>query len=398
MSPGHLRMHASGLLCCWKLWVILGCATIIHPRSSGPWLMANSNASGFSTGIFPTPQSSHHISAPSGRLQLPCRRHYIHRGSGRRFVLSKHGDHENSHRPITSLWSARRCVAQRWRHQSTAAPITKARGGLLVRKPGVDHSVLRPLNGLNSASHSTLELLNVQSLSNKAGFINNHITEKEIDILCLTETWQQPDVFSVLNEACPPGYNYFSKARTIGRGGGLAVFHRSNIQTSILSIPPVNSFEHLVFNCKHTTSHHTTSATIALIYRPPKPHPSFLSEIHDFLISLCTSHSNILVLGDFNIHMDSPSCRLAANFNQVLDSLNLHQSVVGPTHSKGHTLDLVITDSIHISDLQIQDIGISDHHAVTFRTPLPSPLAKPQRLISFRNLRNIDPTSLSQHL
>ncbi|CAJ1074281.1 hypothetical protein D5F01_LYC19107 [Xyrichtys novacula] len=215
------------------------------------------------------------------------------------------------------------------------------------RKPGVDYSVLRPLNGPDSASHSTLELLNVQSLTNKAGLI----TDKQIDILCHTETWQQPEVYSALNEACPPGYSYLSKARTT-----------------------------------------------ALIYRPPKPHPLFLSEIHDFLISLCTSHSNVLVLGDFNINMDSLSCKLAAEFKQVLDCLNLHQSVVGPTHTKGHTLDLVITDSIHISDLHVQNIGISDHYAVTFRTPLPSPLTKPQRLIAFRNFKNIDSTSLSQHL
>ena len=118
----------------------------------------------------------------------------------------------------------------------------------------MDHSVLRPLNGLDSAGHSTLELLNIQSLTNKAGLINNHIAEEEIDILCLTETWQQPEVYSVLNEACPPGYSYLSKARTTGRGGGLAVFHRSTIQTSLLSVPPLNTFEHLVFNCKHITS------------------------------------------------------------------------------------------------------------------------------------------------
>ncbi|KAL7401583.1 hypothetical protein ABVT39_001713 [Epinephelus coioides] len=393
-------MSASGLPSLWRLWTILGCAAAIHRRSPGSWLMANTDTPGYSTVISVPLRSSHHISTPSDQLQLPHRPRYIHRGSGRRFVLSKHGDHGNPHRFITSLWSAGRTVAQQWRHQNTATPVAKDRSayGRMDRKPGVDHSVLRPLNGLDSAGHSTLELLNVQSLTNKAGLINDHITDKGINILCLTETWQQPEVYSVLNEACPPEYGYLSKARTTGWGGGLAVFHRSTIQTSLLSVPPVNTFEHLVFNCKHITSHHITSATIALIYRPPKPHPSFLSEIHDFLISLCTSHSNILVLGDFNIHMDSLSCQLAVEFKQVLDCLNLHQSVVGPTHTKGHTLDLVITDSIHISDLHVQDIGISDHYAVTFRTPHPSPLTKPQRLISFRNFKNIDSTSLNQHL
>lgn len=178
----------------------------------------------------------------------------------------------------------------------------------MVRKLGVDCSALLSLTSLDFASHSTLELLNVQSLTNKAGLINDYIMDKGIDILCLTESWQQPKVYSVLTEACPLGYNYLSKARTTGQGGGLAVFYHSTIQAFLLFVPHVTTFEHLVFNCNYITLHHKTSATIALIYCPPKPHPSFHSEIHDFLISLCTSHSNILVLGDFNIHMDSFSC------------------------------------------------------------------------------------------
>ena len=46
--------------------------------------------------------------------------------------------------------------------------------------------------------------------------------------MCLTETWQQPEVYSALNEACPPGYSYLEKARCTGRGEGLAVAYRSN--------------------------------------------------------------------------------------------------------------------------------------------------------------------------
>lgn len=96
--------------------------------------------------------------------------------------------------------------------------------------------------------------------------------------------------------------------------------------------------------------------------------------------------------------MDSFSCRWAAEFKQVLDCLNVHQCVAGPTHTKVHTLDLVITDCTQISDLCMQDIGISDHYAVTLGISFPSPLAKPQHPISFRNLKNNDSTSLSQHL
>lgn len=44
------------------------------------------------------------------------------------------------------------------------------------------------------------------------------------------------------------------------------------------------------------------------------------------------------------------------------------------------------------------NLCISDHYVVTFRITLPSPFAKPHCLKSFRNLKNIDSTSLSQYL
>ncbi|CAJ1050753.1 uncharacterized protein LOC114150994 [Xyrichtys novacula] len=124
------RMSASGLPSLWRLWTILGCAAAIHRRSLGSWLMANTDTPGYSTVISVPLLSSHHISTPA-QLQLPHRPRYIHRGSGRQFVLAKHGDHGNCHQSITSLWSAGCTVAQQWRHQNTATPVAKDRSGNL---------------------------------------------------------------------------------------------------------------------------------------------------------------------------------------------------------------------------------------------------------------------------
>jgi len=59
--------------------------------------------------------------------------------------------------------------------------------------------------------------------------------------------------------------------------------------------------------------------------------------------------------------MDSKNCKLASNFKQTLDCLNLQQFVDVPTHNRGHTLDLFITDSLSVSGLQVYDVGVSDH-------------------------------------
>ena len=77
---------------------------------------------------------------------------------------------------------------------------------------------------------------------------------------------------------------------------------------------------------------------------------------------------HILIAGDFNIHIDNSSMDSATKFIQILDQYNLQQHVNGATHTKGHTLDLVITkrdDSI-IDNVQIANCDISDHYSVFF--------------------------------
>lgn len=74
--------------------------------------------------------------------------------------------------------------------------------------------------------------------------------------------------------------------------------------------------------------------------------------MHDLLRILCTTSANIIILGDFSIHVDTPSCHFAAEFLQLLDCLNLQQHVDVPTHS-GHTLDLVISDSAPINNFLV---------------------------------------------
>ena len=131
-----------------------------------------------------------------------------------------------------------------------------------------------------------IELLNAQSLTNKSCLIHDHFLDKHVDLMCLTETWHKPDVFSVLDETCPPGYHYLQKANSTGRG------------------------------------------------------PAFILEMYNLLSSFCSTSANTFILGDMNIYLKTPSCCLAAEFLQFLDCFNLTQHVDVPTHTRGHTLPL----------------------------------------------------------
>lgn len=140
-------------------------------------------------------------------------------------------------------------VTQLTHHQSTATQ--RLFPSKQDKKHGVDHSLLRPLQRQITTPPPPLiiELLNAQSLNNKASFIDDHIIKEEIHFMYLVETWQQAEVYSSLGEACPSGCAYLGKARTTScGGGGLFTPHlnallfnanrHSPLQFSLFTAPP----------------------------------------------------------------------------------------------------------------------------------------------------------------
>uniref|UniRef100_UPI00358F88A5 uncharacterized protein n=1 Tax=Myxine glutinosa TaxID=7769 RepID=UPI00358F88A5 len=137
---------------------------------------------------------------------------------------------------------------------------------------------------------------------------------------------------------------------------------------------------------------------MAVVYRPPKPHPSFLSDFSYFLTQLCSLSPSILLLGDFNIHMDSTDSTLTTDFTDLLTCFNLTQHVNFPTHNRGHILDLVCSTGLILHHLSGSDLTLSDHLAITLTINIPTPAPRHYRTINFRKLNAFSPASFSSTL
>ena len=117
----------------------------------------------------------------------------------------------------------------------------------------------------------------------------------------------------------------------------------------------------------------------------------FFEEFPSLLESLVTVPSSLLMVGDFNLHVNDASDRSAQRFLRLLEAFNLKKHVWVPTHRSGNTLDLVITrtDESTARDFDVFAPVISDHYLVSCSLALPKK-AFERKEVSYRKLKSID--------
>ena len=140
-----------------------------------------------------------------------------------------------------------------------------------------------------------------------------------------------------------------------------------------------------------------------IVYRPQNcddhrrvPINTFLMEFSDLMESTILSKEPLIVVGDYNIHVDVPNDTDALKFLDLLESLGLEQHVTEPTHIRGHTLDLVITRKIEdiLASPPRACRYFSDHAAVHCHVAISKPSFQ-TRIIKFRKTKSLDAESLS---
>ena len=98
----------------------------------------------------------------------------------------------------------------------------------------------------------------------------------------------------------------------------------------------------------------------------PITNDKFIQDLAELMERLPPTISNILLLGDVNIHLNKETDPSARLFKDMTESLGLHQGVLFSTHTSGNTLDLIISRYDQV--LKVDDIHqgsyISDNRLV----------------------------------
>ena len=249
-------------------------------------------------------------------------------------------------------------------------------------------SVATPMPNKRQQNYVTkTSLLNARSLKNKTEQIIDYQAEHNLDIMFFTECWLN-DTDPEFGELTSGDHRLILKSRQGRPGGGVGCLHRSNIPVKQLDSNNTSTFEHLVLDIN-------AKVIVLLVYRPEPSQRNhynlsdFFDEFSDLISQIQGNKKPLLIIGDFNFHLNSTKDVNARKFNEVLSMFNLTQHVKGPTHVAGNTLDLVITrQNCQIVQSCITDELISDHCSILVNLNLSSP-GKMHKRIKFRKTRNI---------
>ena len=137
--------------------------------------------------------------------------------------------------------------------------------------------------------------------------------------------------------------------------------------------------------------------TVMAIYRPPYSTinqatiQSFFEEFTEWMSTKSNEYSNIIVPGDFNIHMNNDQDVDANRFIDIMEALGLQKRVSFTMHKCGNTLDHIYTElgSTVIINYYREGPILSDHTTVICGTNIQRENVA-RKEVSYRKINKID--------
>ena len=169
-------------------------------------------------------------------------------------------------------------------------------------------------------------LLNSRSIRNKSSVLKDFVVDKDIDLFALTETWLRPGNIDCveIGDLCPTGYDFIHIPRE-SRGGGVGLLFKESLDIKCKNSEWNFSFQSFEFLDVCFKS--SKMIRMIIIYRPPSSVPlsTFYREFSLLLEDLATASGELLIVGDFNLHVDSSRDVNALHFCDLIASFDLKQ-------------------------------------------------------------------------
>ena len=205
-------------------------------------------------------------------------------------------------------------------------------------------NLLRFRHGLFTAGS-----LNARSIKNKSASICDIISEDDLDLFSICETWHEREDDLSVRSIRPPGYRSFDVPPSSSglssnkqRGGGLTLLFKDTFTRKKLDIGELpTTFEILCASLSSARS----SVIVAVVYRTSPIDDLFFNELKCVFERLSLYSCLVIITGDLNFHLDDVNNRQSKILIKQLRSFGFDQYVTGPTHREGHTLDVVIARS-----------------------------------------------------
>ena len=239
-----------------------------------------------------------------------------------------------------------------------------------------NNNIVVAMSEFQSRNFLNFGLVNIQSIRSKSLPLLHILESDTIDLCLVTETWLDSSnnckAWIEGTELNNDQWRISTQNRSVKRGGGSAlIYNNKKFKVLKLNGKCGDNFEFALWKVSNIHS----SIVILGIYRPPTRNfdtdqntlQTFLIEFTKFHNDISAEHNDIIIAGDFNIHVNSEIDNDADQFLNMLETLGLLQHIHFATHNKGNILDLIITEQfskINISDCQPIDL-ISDHQFIS---------------------------------
>lgn len=228
--------------------------------------------------------------------------------------------------------------------------------------------------------------LNVRSILTNFDLLRDFVGHNDLDIFGVSETWLNVNIPTTSVEIYQ--YNFIRVDRD-GRGGGIGLYIRTNIQYQIVIQKADPHLEQLwvksLINGK--------KYVIGVLYRPPTANIlHFFDELDKAMSETLPFGENIIIMGDFNINLLNYNNSVSF-LNDFLEAHDLKQLVNEPTrvtNSSQSLLDLLMVSKTEcVEYVNVINANVSDHHATIFKgKPF---ISKPtEKFVTYRDYKNFN--------